>query len=406
MKGKWWLLTGLMVLLGGVLDQAQLLLVGLFLVLTGGISYLWARFCLANVSYRRHFGAIRLFHGEETDLTVEIVNAKPLPLAWLITVDDLPSDVELLTGATYRSVHARRRILVNSLALRWYERVRRRYRLRAVRRGAWTFGPVQLSAGDIFGFSIKRRYYREVQTLVVYPKIVPLTQLGLPDNHPLGDFKSMQRVIEDPLRVMGARDYASGDSFRHIHWKATARQRHLQTKIFEPSASRPVAIFLNTRTTEFANEGIDREILELAITAVASIAYWTWEAGHPLGLYVNSVLRSSRKRVRIQPSSDPHQLHQILEALAWMEDEGQWTLTTLLKSEAGLLRYGTSIVVVTALLSDRLLQTLLDLRRRAYGVTLLAVGAARLDKNLPGVQYYHLGSHETWHALETLELAG
>ncbi|NIV38710.1 MAG: hypothetical protein GWN58_57620, partial [Anaerolineae bacterium] len=56
-------------------------------------------------------------------------------------------------------------------------------------------------------------------------------------------------------------------------------------------------------------------------------------------------------------------------------------------------------------LSDRLLRTLVELRRREYGVTLVVLGQAQLDRDLPGVRYYHLGDREVWHALESLELA-
>lgn len=405
MGKHWWLFIGLIVLISGAMGYNLLLLVGLFLALIGGAAYLWAHYCLAGLSYRRYLGATRLFHGEETDFVLEIVNAKPIPLAWLIVIDDFPSQIELLGGALYLSGQARRRLLVNTLSLRWYERVQRRYQLRGVRRGVWEFGPVQLSSGDIFGFSVKRALLEEKQIVVVYPKIVPLTVLGLPALHPFGDFSTLRRVMEDPLWLIGAREYTPGDSFRHIHWKATARRHNLQTKVFEPSASRPVAIFLNSRTTEFANEGIDREILELATTTAASIAHWAWQGGYPVGLYVNSATRSNRNRIKIQPKRDSHQLTQILEALAWMEADGPWTLSALLELEANTLPYGASIVVVTALLNDQLLRILIELRRRDYGVTLVALGAAQLNKNLPGVRYYHLGGREVWHELEALELA-
>jgi uncharacterized protein (DUF58 family) len=233
-----------------------------------------------------------------------------------------------------------------------------------VQRGIWEFGPVQLSSGDIFGFSVKRALLEEKQSIVVYPKIVPIHVLGLPTLHPFGDFNTPRRVMEDPLRPVGAREYAPGDSFRHIDWKATARRHTLQTKLFEPSASRPLAVFLNTRTT-----------------------------------------RSSGKRIQIQPKNDPYQLNQILEALARMEDDWPWTLSALLEAEANRLRYGTSIVVITSLLDDRLLKILIDLRQKEYGVTLVTLGGSVLNKSVSGVRHYHIGGHEVWHELETLELA-
>lgn len=405
MRQAWWVVVGLVVLVSAILHHNLLFLMGLLLALVGGASRLWARYCLDGISYRRCLGSTHLFHGEETDLCLQIVNAKPLPLAWLRITDEFPADVELLTGYLYPSPIPRRRLLVNILSLRWYERVTRRYRIRGAQRGAWKFGPVGIASGDIFGFSVKREALEEMHTLVVYPKIVPLSALGLPTWHPFGRFKTPRRVIQDPLRLMGARDYVPGDSFRHIHWKATARRRALQTKVFEPSASQPLAIFVNVRTSESILDGLDRTLQEFTITAAASIAHWAWHKGHPVGLYVNSMIERGGERIRIQPSSHPEQFHHILEALARVEALGPWTITTVLQTDASALRYGTTVVVITPTIDDHLQRALMELQRREYGMVLVALGQACLDAPLPGVQYYHIGSREVWHELESLELA-
>jgi uncharacterized protein (DUF58 family) len=290
MGGFWWSLIVLLALSSVILRHNLLFLMSLLLALLGGVSLVWTRYCLAGVGYRRRFASARLFYGEETDLYVEMINAKPLPLAWLQAEDEFPADVELLTGQLrYHYLPGRRR-LVNLLSLRWYERVTRHYRVRGGQRGAWQFGPAELKSGDLFGFANRREQVAETQTLLVYPKMVPLTALGLSARRPFGDFKVSRRMLEDPLRLRGTREYAPGDSFRHIHWKATARRRELQTKVFEPSATRPLAIFLNINTFEYLQEGQDPIVEELAITTAASIARYGWEAGYQVGLYVNSVV--------------------------------------------------------------------------------------------------------------------
>lgn len=400
----WWTIVGLLLMVSVVFRQNLLFLMTLLLALIGGISYLWTRYCLVGVTYRRKFGSDRIFYGEETDLHIEMVNAKPLPLAWLRAEDEFPEEVQLSGGRLYYSHLPRRRLLNNLVSLRWYERVTRHYRLRGIRRGAWEFGPLSLESGDIFGLAIRRARSEEKQTLLVYPKIVPLTSLGLPARRPFGDFKTPQRLVQDPLRPMGTREYQPGDSFRYIHWKASARQPTLQTKVFDPSASRPLAIFLNVNTFEFIWEGLDLELEEFAVTAAASIARYAWEQGYQVGLYVNSVAVPTGERIRLKPSNHPDQFLRILEALARVAEYGRWPIATVLEVEAGLLAYGTTLVVVTALIDDHLCKVLMDMRRREHAVTLVALGEARLESPLPGVQYYHIGGHEEWHKLETLEL--
>ncbi|MFN8490527.1 MAG: DUF58 domain-containing protein [Caldilineaceae bacterium] len=398
MNARWYWAIGALALISVILRQELLFLICIILGLVAGASALWTRYCLVEVSYRRRFGSKRLYFGEETDLRVEITNAKPLPLAWLRADDSLPAAMPVLSLQTEEDEESERRQLVNVLSLRWYERVTRRYRVRGIQRGEWGFGPAQLRSGDLFGFNIQRAMLEEIDNVIVFPRIVPITQLGLPARYPFGDFRMPRRLVEDPMRMMGVREYVQGDNFRHIHWKATARRQALQTKVFEPSANRPVALFLNISTAEYYYQGFNTELREYAITAAASLAQQIWEDGQPVGLLCNAHSPRTARYVRIPPRNHPSQLIQILTALAQInEGHGRWPPETLLPLEATTLPHGTTIVLITAVLTKKIEQTLLDLRRREYGVAVIALGKAQLSAPLPNVHYYHIGGEERWH---------
>jgi len=397
------LLVGLLTLLSVILRNQLLFLVSIFLWLVIGVAYLWARYCLVNLTYSRRLSNNRLYLDEEADLQMEIVNAKPLPLPWLRIDDLMPLSIHVASQMVTEEEDGRHRRLVTVLGLRWYERVIRRYRIRGLRRGLWHFGPAQLRSGDIFGFDIQRMIDETATELLVYPRIVPVTALGLPARHPLGDRNSPRRVIEDPLRMMGVRDYVPGDNFRHIHWKASARSLNLQTKVFDPSSSQPVAFFLNVSTAAHFNEGYDWNLREFGITVAASLARQLWLDAYTIGLFVNTTVPGRLQHIRIRPRQHPEHLEQILAALARIDDiRGRWPLERILQVEAPSLPYGATIVVITALLTPQLEQTLLDLRRREYAVVLLTVGDAQPSTYLPNIQHQHLGGHEEWFALESL----
>lgn len=411
-----WGAIGLLVLISVAMRQPLLLIMSLVLALLAAASELWARYCLTAVHYRRTFGAKRLFFGEETDVHIEVVNAKPLPLTWLRADDDWPLALLPDLVRFQRGRAAGRQRMVNIFSLRWYERVVRHYRISGVRRGIWQFGPTQLRSGDIFGFDIRRQSVEAVDHVLVYPRMVPVAALGLPAHHPFGAYKSNLRIIDDPVRIAGAREYSQGDSFRYIHWKATARRHALQTKVFEPSASRPVVLFLNVSTSEFFYHGQDWELQEYAITAAASIARQVWNDGHALGFYANALLTPmeaaedgngasvGRGRIRIPPRNHPEQLMRVLEALARIDTRGRWTLEALLRAEGSRLLFGATIVVISAQINQRIRMALADLRRKGYGVTLIGLGDARLDPPIFGVDAHHIGGREEWHALETLQM--
>lgn len=421
MSRRAYVAIGAVTLLSVLLRQELLLLISVFLWLVAGAASLWARYALVALTYRRQFGSERLYWGEETELRVEIVNAKPLPLPWLRIDDAIPASLSMTSQQLEEEESGAMRRLVTVLSLRWYERVTRRYRVRGTQRGVWHFGPAQLRSGDIFGFDIRRRVDETPSTLLVYPRIVPVAALGLPARYPLGDLKTPRRVIEDPLRLMGVRDYVQGDNFRHIHWKATARSLGLQTKLFDPSSSQPIALFLNISTAEFFNEGYNLDLREFAITVAASLARHFWLEKKPVGLYSNTLIPGSLQHIRLRPRYHPDQLEQLLVALAQINDvRGRWGLEVLLQMEASGLPYGATVVVITALMNPRLEQTLLDLRRREYAVVLITLGEAHWQRPSPNIQYHHLDApplaavdaqthrgaseQETWDGIETINL--
>ncbi len=406
MRGNAWnALIALILLLSVILRQPLLFLLGLLLVLVAAAARLWREACLVEVTYRRRFGATRLQFGEETDLVIDIVNRKPLPLAWLKVEDEFPEEVELLTGRLHPSSIARRAYLTNLLALRWYERVQRRYRIRAPQRGVFTFGPATVRSGDIFGFAVREEQMGGYDEIIVYPKILPIDRLGLPAQQPFGDARALRRLMEDPLRLMGVRAYAPGDSFRHIHWKATARTGQLQTKVYDPTTTLALLIFLNVETTELAFYGIDAEAFEFAVSAAASIASYALEVGYQVGLYANTGVGNSLRAVRLPPDRSPERLPDLLETLARLTYVRLLQFDELLQAEAGNLPYGATVVAITPVVTTATAETLLDLRQAGHPLALLTLGDRITAPDLPGIATIYLGGSDRWRWLRSLDVA-
>jgi uncharacterized protein (DUF58 family) len=360
-------------LLALVLRDPLLALVALVLGLLLGLAALWDRYALAAITYERRLGTHRLFAGEETDLTVEITNAKPLPLAWLKVEDELPAEVTFFSGRVRRSHKPSRRLLTSTLSLRFYERVRKQYRIRADRRGAFTLGPVELQSGDLFGL---RRHTREIEVsgeLVIYPRVLPLAALDLVTAHPYGEQNTLRRIADDPLRLAGTRAYVAGDNPRFLHWKATARRGTLQTKTFDPSAALRTALFLDIQTVRGSPAIID-DYLEYAVVAAASLARHLLDRGEAVGLYANAPFRRSTRPVRLAPSRHPQQWFAILDALARVLDLPALPFDRFLRGEQPGLPFGAPVVAITATPGPETYAVLLDVQRAGHPTALLAIG--------------------------------
>jgi uncharacterized protein (DUF58 family) len=376
------LLLFLALVLSLVTRSPLLFLIGVIVSFVVFTSWLWGRYCLAGISYARQFDTLRLFLGEETEFWIELINAKPLPLPWLKAEDDFPQDLPILRTDTRLSTRPRRRLLTNVYSLRWYEKVRRRYRLRGERRGVYHIGPAQIAAGDLFGFRRRRLLLPDLQTVLVYPKIVPVKQLSLSVARPLGDYGSERRILDDPLQVAGARDYQAGDSVRYVHWKATAHRNTLQTKMFDPSAAPHWVICLNVQTLEHLYEGVVVDFLETAIVAAASLAIAGLEARRSVGLATNGSINESKDWIHLPASRHTLQATRLLEALAELNSTPLLSFDNLLRLEQPRLPYGASIFAITSLLNDTILDGLLSLRRKGHPIALILVGR-QLDRAVP-----------------------
>jgi uncharacterized protein (DUF58 family) len=367
------LLVALLLLASIGLRSPLLLLLTVLLLLVGAASALWGRYCLAGVSYARRFAADRLFCGEHMDIWIEIVNAKPLPLAWLKAEDEFPVEFAVERAELSNASAPRRRTLTNLLSMRWYERVRRRYRLTAQQRGTFQFGPAQLASGDIFGFRTRHRLLPDTLTVLVYPRLIPVERLGLRLARPSGEEPAARRVVEDPLRLAGVRDYFPGDPVRHIHWKSTARHGRLQTKLFEPGASQHLYLCLNGQTLERVYEGVLTDYFETAIMAASALANAALEARHPVGLTTNNSVIGASRRVRLPATRNAAQLTRILETMAQLTHFTLMPFDQLLRLEAPSLPFGATVVAVSSVVTEAIQAALLALFDAGHPVALVVI---------------------------------
>lgn len=403
---RWWFFMIVLLIVGLVMHYDLLSLFVILLMLASGVALLWSRYCLSNLTYRRKLKYERIFCGEETDLTIELTNAKPLPLIWLWVSDRFPDGLSLITGklsTTVESDEEQVSSIYDLLSLRWYERVQRTYRIRGSQRGVYELGPVSLLSGDLFGLEQQYKRGEERDRLLVYPKVVPVKALGLPFERPAGEFKAERKIVEDPLRMATVREYVPGDSIRHIHWKNSARLNQLQTKVFDPSSNPTLALFCDLQTDYYPYSFIP-EYLELVITSCASIAVHALNMRQSVGLYINGGPRGAGYWTVVPPGRSPGQGTQILDALAPLVGFRLLPMYQLLRRTMPVLPFGTTVLLVTATFSSELFAALLSMHDAGHPVVLLTVGDKKPD--VPAMfTTYHLGGRDAWHRLETLELA-
>ena len=150
-----------------------------------------------------------------------------------------------------------------------------------------------------------------------------------------------------------------------------------------------LALFLDVNTFEHFWEGLDSDLLELAISATASLAAQGIDERRQVGLYVNAPLHGGEHAVRIPPSRHPDQLRRILEALAQLIPHTGNRIENLISAESRHLPWGATIVVVTGNVTKGLEETLARLFRSGHAITLLTFGGQKLGlPSRPGLAVY------------------
>jgi len=271
---------------------------------------LWSRLGLSGIRYSSMVDNDKLFPDESLALQVNVENAKFLPV-WLQMSVPVKGALEPFSGQSS---------LTGECGLLWYQKAHFNWGLVALRRGVYRVGPAHMKVGDMFGFFTKEKSTGAEMQVIVYPRLVPLKPFSLPRRDFFG-VPGAKSPVQDPIYILGTRDYQHWRPARHIHWKATARHNRLQEKVFEPSEQEKV--LLAVEVSQFERDHAS-ESFERTLEAVGSLAVQCHQRGYALGLVTNGVVEGGPSILPMGRS--PQQVPFILEILARLKMRAEGSL--------------------------------------------------------------------------------
>ncbi|MGD2145636.1 MAG: DUF58 domain-containing protein [Anaerolineae bacterium] len=335
------------------------------------LSRLWTQRAAADLQAERTY-TNRAFPGDQATLRLAVRNLSWLPIPWVHVHESLP--VELSTRPFIREVTS-----LGPYAERTFTAV-----LDCHRRGYYEVGPLRMQLGDLLGVSRTHRVQVESQHLVVYPRVVPLQELGLPTRSPLVALPARTPLFEDPARITGVRGYQDGDSPRRIHWTATASSGELLVKRYDASIARETVIFLDLNQGDY--EGRRRyTATELAIVVAASIAHHIVVSERlPVGFVTEGwdPLAEAKARFVLPPRADRASLMGLLEVLARVEVGDVAPFADVLRRESSSLTWGTTLAVVAGRATEALFDTLVHLRHAGFALALILIQPTGVTEDL------------------------
>ncbi|MGH2479152.1 MAG: DUF58 domain-containing protein, partial [Ktedonobacteraceae bacterium] len=156
------------------------------------LSWIWARYSLHNMIFRRASVAARVQVGEIFDERLMLDNISVLPKLW----------VQVADGST---LPGHRAGYVASMGGR--KRATWRARTMCKQRGRFQLGPVTATSGDPFGMFRRRVILTSPRDLLVLPHVLPISQFVLFSGGLPGRGRLSRRALQTTTNATSIREY-------------------------------------------------------------------------------------------------------------------------------------------------------------------------------------------------------
>lgn len=168
-----------------------------------------------------------------------------------------------------RRRRARATSLIAEIAAR--QEARGRYRLVLGRRGEYRFGPLYVRSSYPFGLVRRTVEHAIESTLVVFPRLGTLTsRWDLVLSRAALGAQRQRRQSQIDGEFYGLRDWRSGDSRRHIHWRTSARRGNLMVRQFERTQNQDIFLIVDLWQPARGTQE-DADYVESAISLAATL---------------------------------------------------------------------------------------------------------------------------------------
>ncbi len=336
----WTNLAVLIIVIGVGSASPPVVFIGGVLLVIRLVADRWPRRVLDELVYERTVSPRSTVTGDPVQVSLSLWNRSRLPIAWAGSDDSLsahlatrPAAVELSTAGPMRP----------------FERVTRRVSVVPTRRGVHEIGPVRVRVAEHFGTQAPFvDVPDEPITILARPLMVPVMGAS-PQASPLAQVRARRSLYVDPALFAGVRPHQSGDPLRTVHWRASARERSLQAKRFEPALSRHQILVLDVQTVEgpYWMLNYDDELFEDLCVAALSMARANVVADAACGFAAAGFTRTTQRFAWLPPRADRAQIERIGDLLARLTTESSAPLAELLAWLPRRVARGTSIVILS-----------------------------------------------------------
>ncbi len=348
-------------LLGLASRSVFLLAVCAFLLTALAVLVFFTR--LHKVVSARDISSEKIFEDGEVDVKLNLVN-KGRRTGFLEIRDALPRQLDITKGTNYMIVD-----------LKSEEALAMNYTVKAPIRGIFEVGPVTLRAQDPFTVFYKELKVDVKDDLTVFPLVFDIKDIPIRSRAPkLYPGASKVKQPGPGSEFFLIRDYAPGDPFKSINWKAYARTGRLLVNEKEREAVSDIMIIVDAR--ESSGVGTDgKNSLLYATRAAATLANFFLKRRDSVGLVIYG-----EKMMMIKQGQGQKQLFEILTSLANAESRGNLPLKGVVEVGSPYFPKRSPVIIITSMDDDpSLIKAVSELRTLEFDVSVISPNSIEFE---------------------------
>jgi len=234
------------------------------------------------------------------------------------------------------------------------------------KRGYYYWPEIKAIASDPFNLVINEINQTDEVDFIVIPKKVILPKIPLKPRYTLqSPGLNLSNKPGSGVDFWGIRQYTSGDSLGHIHWRLSAQYPNkFFIKQFEQENMADIGILIDASKPYNASEEVI-SLVNYCVEAGAAISRTLLRSGNRVSLLV-----VGKNRTRVFPGTGKHQLQRILDTLAGCEP-GDLPPHELLKYIPIRLFSSRTTIIVISPLQQNDHSIITKLRAEGYQVMLI-----------------------------------
>ncbi|UCZ53777.1 DUF58 domain-containing protein [Bacillus shivajii] len=304
------------------------------------LMLLYAAIPLGSFHVTRDMGEGARIAGSEMKVTVRIQRKWPFPFLYLSVTDEIGDSLK-------------KQIPAHHSKMIFYPTVKKEleysYTVSSIKRGEYFLYGIYLETSDMFGLFKKRKFIEIKESLLVYPNYHEIERWSAFERHDMETRLSSMDFVEDITSVAGSREYVPGDKLTSIDWKVTARASKLMTKEFEEYIGQNFLVIFNNHVPN--KNQPELEAYEKGIELVTSIVMYATKKRLQIGLWT---LGEANRAYPLDAGAD-HQ-KRLITHLSKVEADGKGNFASRLKEYESEVPTGTTMIIVSAELTDQMLE--------------------------------------------------